>query len=90
MRLCILGTGYVGLTTGACLAYLKHEVTCLDVNNEKIALLRQGVVPFHEPGLPELLSLASNRICFTTDFREGLSGADVVFNRGRHSQPCRR
>lgn len=79
MKLCMLGTGYVGLTTGACLAYLKHEVTCLDVNNEKIALLRQGVVPFHEPGLPELLSLASNRIDFTTDFSEGLSGADVVF-----------
>ncbi len=79
MKICILGTGYVGLTTGACLAYLRHQVTCVDVNEEKIALLQKGVVTFHEPGLPELLQLSSNRIDFTTDFNQGLSGADVVF-----------
>jgi UDPglucose 6-dehydrogenase len=78
LKTCILGTGYVGLATGACSAYLKHQVTCLDVNEEKIGLLRKGIVPFHEPGLPELLNLGSNRIDFT-DFSEGLSGADVVF-----------
>src|SRR5260370_38809080 len=71
MKTCILGTGYVGLTVGACLACLKHHVTWLDVNEKKNA--------FHEPGLPELLKLGSNRIKFTTDFSEGLSGADVVF-----------
>jgi UDPglucose 6-dehydrogenase len=79
MKACIVGTGYVGLTTGACLAYLKHDVTCVDVNEEKIAQLRRGVVPFHEPGLAELLNLASDHIDFTTDFADAVSGADVVF-----------
>ncbi len=79
MKTCDLGPDYIGLAIGACLACLKHQVTSLGVSEEKIALLRQGVLPFHEPSLPELLNLGSNRIDFTTYLTEGLSGANVVF-----------
>ncbi|HAX43043.1 MAG TPA: UDP-glucose 6-dehydrogenase, partial [Solibacterales bacterium] len=55
MRIAILGTGYVGLTTGVCLAYLGHEVTCVDPVQAKIDALRAGRVPIYEPGLAELM-----------------------------------
>src|SRR5579864_1732966 len=79
MNVCIVGTGYVGITTGACLAFLRHSVTCLDIDEEKIHQLRNGIVPLHEPGLAELLNLASDHIDFTTDFTKCLANADVVF-----------
>lgn len=79
MKVAILGTGYVGLTTGVCLAYLGHEVTCLDPVEEKILALRQGRIPIYEPGLTELLAEASGRIRFTTSFEEAIPGAQVIF-----------
>jgi UDPglucose 6-dehydrogenase len=54
MKVGIIGTGYVGVTTGACLAYLGHRVTCFDIDSEKIDLLRMGVAPIYEPWLNEL------------------------------------
>ncbi len=79
MRVAVIGTGYVGLVTGAGLADLGVEVVCVDVDAQKIALLEQGKVPFYEPGLEELLQRnAKQRLSFTTSLKEAIAGADVV------------
>ena len=69
MKITVIGTGYVGLVSGACLADLGNDVVCLDINSEKIQLLNSGVVPIHEPGLHEVIerNVASGRLSFTTD-----------------------
>ena len=79
MNVAILGTGYVGLTTGACLAYLGHQVTCVDPVAEKIGALQRGEVPFHEPYLEELLVQARPNLKFTMDYSEAIPDAQVVF-----------
>lgn len=79
MRVCIVGTGYVGLTTGACLAFLGHDVTCVDTDEDKVATLRSGRVPIYEPFLDDLLAEVSDRISFTTSYAEGVTDAEVVF-----------
>lgn len=79
MRVCIIGTGYVGLTTGACLAFLGHKVTCIDSDESKIAALEAGRVPIYEPNLEELIAEARSNLCFTTRYPDGVPGADVVF-----------
>jgi UDPglucose 6-dehydrogenase len=79
MKVAILGTGYVGLTTGACLAYLGHEVTCVDPDANKIGALQRGEVPFHEPHLEDLLMAARPNLKFTMDYAEAVPGAQVVF-----------
>ena len=56
MKLTMVGTGYVGLVTGSCFANTGHDVTCLDVDEKKIALLKRGTCPIHEPGLAELIA----------------------------------
>ncbi len=77
MRLCVIGTGYVGLVAGACFAELGHEVLCVDVDPARIAALREGRVPFHEPGLDALVSrlVATGRLTFSTAPAE----TEVVF-----------
>ena len=79
MRVSVIGTGYLGATTAACLAELGFEVIGLDVDEAKIDLLRSGKVPFYEPGLDELLteSLQTGRLHFTTDFAEVAEFADL-------------
>jgi UDPglucose 6-dehydrogenase len=79
MNVCIIGTGYVGLTTGACLAYLGHHVTCIDTDAAKISCLRMGETPIYEPHLQDLLATARHNLEFTTDYSDGISAADVVF-----------
>lgn len=81
MRVAIIGTGYVGLVTGACLAYLGHQIVCLDVDSEKIGLLRAGRVPIYEPGLDELVAAeaASGRLRFVDRYDQAIPGAEVVF-----------
>src|SRR5512141_1322413 len=79
MNVAILGTGYVGLTTGACLAYLGHQVTCVDPVAEKIGALQRGEVPFHEPYLEDLLVQARPNLRFTMDYAEAIPDAQVVF-----------
>ncbi|MFQ5615681.1 MAG: UDP-glucose dehydrogenase family protein [Anaerolineales bacterium] len=80
MKVVIAGTGYVGLTTGVAFAYLGHEVTCLDVVEEKIEMLKAGESPIYEHGLEELLVLAHENLQFTSSYREaGISEADVIF-----------
>jgi len=75
----ILGTGYVGLTTGVCLAYLGHKVTCADPVASKIAMLEEGSVPFHEPYLADLLAEARCNLKFTTEYAHTIPGAQVIF-----------
>jgi UDPglucose 6-dehydrogenase len=80
-KIAIIGTGYVGLSSGACFARLGHEVTCVDVVSEKIELLRAGVIPIVENGLQELVlnGMAEERLSFTTDVKSATSDAEVVF-----------
>ena len=79
MNVSILGTGYVGLTTGVCLAFLGHKVTCADADPRKIEMLENGEIPFHEPYLAELLSEARPNLLFTTDYARAIPGAQVIF-----------
>jgi len=76
----IIGTGYVGLVTGACLADFGHTVRCVDREPERVDLLSRGIVPFHEPGLTELVTrLGGRRLHFTTNISEAVADAGVVF-----------
>jgi UDPglucose 6-dehydrogenase len=75
----ILGTGYVGLTTGACLAFLGHKVTCTDPDPKKIEMLENGEVPFHEPFIAELVVEARCNLKFTTSYDHAIPGAQVIF-----------
>ena len=81
MRVGIVGTGYVGLVTGACLAEHGHQVVCVDRDGEKIGALRAGMLPFYEPGLGELVerNVGLGRLRFSTEVGEGVSFAQVVF-----------
>ena len=79
MNVTILGTGYVGLTTGVCLAFMGHKVTCADADARKIATLDEGAVPFHEPWLAELLAEARCNLKFTTNYAHAIPGAQVIF-----------
>ena len=80
-RLSVIGTGYLGATHAICMASLGYEVIGVDVDAHKIEELRQGRVPFFEPGLPELLTetLETGRLMFTSDFAEAVRGVDVHF-----------
>jgi UDPglucose 6-dehydrogenase len=81
MRVTVIGTGYVGTVTGACLAYLGHHVTCVDTDEAKIEVLQRGESPIYEPHLEELLALAAGLggIEFTTDLSSSVAGSEVVF-----------
>jgi UDPglucose 6-dehydrogenase len=81
MRVTVIGTGYVGTVTGACLAYLGHRVTCVDTDRSKIDKLRLGEAPIYEPGLEELLALANGRggIDFQTELTTAVRESEVVF-----------
>lgn len=78
-KIAIIGTGYVGLTTGACLAYLGHKVSCIDKEREKIEKLRKGILPIYEPGLTDLLKKCKKNISFTNDFEETLKESKIIF-----------
>jgi len=75
MKITVIGSGYVGLVSGACLAELGNDVVCLDVDPRKIAILQQGGVPIYEPGLEELIksNVAAGRLSFTTDIAKSVS-----------------
>ena len=79
MKIAVAGTGYVGLVTGVCLAEHGHQVTCVDIDEEKIARMRQGVSPIYEPGLEELMKKNRERLFYTTDTCEAYRDAEVVF-----------
>ncbi len=81
MRIAIVGTGYVGLVTGACLSDFGHDVICIDKDPERIDALNQGMMPIFETGLAEIIrrSVAGSRISFSLDLKSSISNADVVF-----------
>ncbi|MBW4608236.1 MAG: UDP-glucose/GDP-mannose dehydrogenase family protein [Hassallia sp. WJT32-NPBG1] len=81
MRVCVIGTGYVGLVTGACLAHIGHQVICVDNNEEKVKLMKAGRSPIFEPGLSEIMQSAieSGNIEFTTDLGAGVTHGEILF-----------
>ncbi|MCR8844814.1 UDP-glucose/GDP-mannose dehydrogenase family protein [Paenibacillus sp. SC116] len=81
MQIAVIGTGYVGLVTGVCLSEVGHQVTCIDIDINKIKLLKNGQSPIYEPGLQELIqkNTTADRLHFTNDFQEGLSGAKAIY-----------
>jgi UDPglucose 6-dehydrogenase len=81
VNICIVGTGYVGLVTGTCLAEFGMNIICSDTDSAKIAMLSKGKVPFYEPGLEELVekNLAQGLLRFTTEMKEGVQSSLVIF-----------
>ena len=103
MRIAMIGTGYVGLVSGACFADFGHDVICVDKDEKKIASLHRGEIPIYEPGLDELVAtnVKAKRLDFTTDLSRPVADADAVFiavgtpsRRGEAPRssfrPCRR
>ncbi|PGT72620.1 UDP-glucose dehydrogenase family protein [Priestia megaterium] len=79
MKISVAGTGYVGLVTGVCLAAHGHSVTCVDIDANKVALMKSGVSPIYEPGLEDLMNNNMERLHFTTDYQSAYKDADVIF-----------
>ena len=82
MKVAVVGTGYVGLVTGACLAEIGHQVVCVDTDQLKIARLRKGEIPIYEPGLSDLVkkNAADGALSFTTEIAQAVrGGVDVIF-----------
>lgn len=79
MKIAVAGTGYVGLVTGVCLAEHGHSVSCVDVDEKKVALMQSGISPIYEPGLDELMQKNCERLIFTTDYKEAYRNAEVIF-----------
>lgn len=81
MKIAVAGTGYVGLVAGVCFAEKGYNVTCVDVNEEKINLMKQGISPIYEEGLEELLckNLKEKRLNFTTNYQDAYKNADIIF-----------
>ncbi|MGV1060043.1 UDP-glucose dehydrogenase family protein [Clostridium perfringens] len=81
MKMVVAGTGYVGLVTGACLSEVGHNVTCVDVDEKKVQIMKKGISPIYEPGLDELLerNYKDGRLDFTTDYKNAYKNADIVF-----------
>lgn len=82
MKIVVVGTGYVGLVTGACFAEVGVDVVCVDVDTKKISNLNEGILPIYEPGLDEVVSKnkATGRLSFTTSIEEAIEGADIIFS----------
>jgi UDPglucose 6-dehydrogenase len=81
MKICVIGSGYVGLVSGACFAELGNNVACVDSNLNKISNLKNGVIPIYEPGLEELITrnLKQKRLLFTTNISASIKKADLIF-----------
>ena len=80
LKIAVVGTGYVGLVTGVCLAEMGHHVVCIDIVKEKVATMKKGISPIYEPGLDELMTknIDNGRLEFTTSHKEGFSEANVI------------
>lgn len=81
MKIAVVGTGYVGLVTGTCFAETGNTVICVDIDQEKVKKLQQGVITIYEPGLEQLFerNIKQNRLSFTTNLKEGIEGAKIIF-----------
>ena len=81
MKLCMIGTGYVGLVSGVCFSDLGNDVICVDKDDNKINNLKNGKIPIYEPGLEELVkkNIKNNRLNFSTNLKESVRKSDIVF-----------
>ena len=81
MKIAVVGTGYVGLVSGTCFAETGNHVTCIDIDEKKVAKLKSGQIPIYEPGLDVLFdrNIRQGRLEFTTDLKEGIEGAKIIF-----------
>ena len=81
MRVCVIGTGYVGLVTGVCLSHIGHHVICVDNNEQKVQLMKSGQSPIYEPGLSDLMksSMESGNLEFTSDLGAGVAHGEILF-----------
>src|SRR5215468_8104590 len=81
MNICVVGTGYVGLVTGAVFADLGNDVICVDKDRDKVAALKAGRMPIYEPGLEEMVArnVGDQRLSFTSDLAVGIRHSDVIF-----------
>lgn len=79
MKIAVAGTGYVGLVTGVCLASKGHQVTCVDIDEKKVEIMRQGIAPIYEAGLEELMQDSMECLTFTTDYQTAYKDAEVIF-----------
>jgi UDPglucose 6-dehydrogenase len=81
VRVCVIGTGYVGLVTGVCLAQIGHDVVCIDNDRDKVKMMQSGESPIFEPGLSELMAaaIASEKIRFSTDLGMGVNHGEILF-----------
>ena len=77
MKIAVAGTGYVGLVTGVALAHIGHYVTCVDVNEEKIKLMKKGISPIYEDGLEDLMKKNKDRLTYTTDYKNAYCDAHI-------------
>jgi len=82
VKITIIGTGYVGLVSGTCLAEVGHEVICCDISKEKIEMLNNGEMPIYEPGLEELIkkNITEKRLTFTTNVKSAIKKSQVIFS----------
>ena len=81
MKISVIGTGYVGLVTGTCLAETGNEVICVDIDKDKVEKMRNGIVPIYEPHLDVLFerNIKAGRLSFTTSLDKGLAHGDIIF-----------
>src|SRR6185369_13257320 len=81
MKIAVIGTGYVGLVTGTCFAETGNYVTCVDINEEKVAQMKRGQIPIYEPHLDALFerNIKQGRLTFTTNLEEGIQDAAIIF-----------
>ena len=81
MKLCMIGTGYVGLVSGVCFSDLGNNVICVDKDKSKINSLNKGIIPIYEPGLEEILkrNFKQNRINFTDNLKDAVTKSDIIF-----------
>src|SRR4030095_9816657 len=81
IKICMIGTGYVGLVSGACLADFGHHVVCVDIDGARIDRLKEGEIPIYEPGLKDVVAnnVRAERLHFTKSLAEAVKDADVVF-----------
>ena len=81
MKICMIGTGYVGLVSGVCFSDLGNDVICVDRDKKKVEDLKRGIIPIYEPGLDELVlkNYNNKRLKFSTDLNDSISKSDIIF-----------